>query len=171
MTIALYTQLQQQNNQCLSENDRSFPSIGIEMPNIVESHLTIETVQCQRQELFRKIIDFAPQQGWVCYRDGVEIRSEAPTRSDVIEAEYLHRGDSLVVRHLNGETYLLSYLREGHQDGTGVMCYREQKMRLRNDITSSANHVVYRVWFQQSQSGLTQGRWLPKVQQFVGFVD
>lgn len=164
MSLAHYTQLQQSNEQKIKQSPTD--SLGMVLPELTQGILSIQREEMDIYAVCEAIAQFAPQSGWVCYRDAVVIENHAPTRTDVVEAEYFNGECTLVIKLLFGHHYqALTLSNDTGDDATRV--YREQRFLLRGDQKSQAQQAVYRLWFEQENTG----RWLPLVQQFIGFVD
>lgn len=170
MTIAHYNTLRENNKAQLDDKEQQSQSLGVELPSLIASNLCIEASRCLQHELAEKIADFAPEQGWVCYRDSIEIGAEIPTRVDIIEGEYCRSNDTLVIKQGYDGFYHLTFLKPSEQAASGTMAYRQQTFLTRTGLLSDGLAIRYRIWFEQTSNGQERGRWQAKVQQFVGFV-
>lgn len=164
MSLAHYTQLQQRNEQTVMQSPSE--SLGMVLPELTQGMLSIKREEMDIHAVCEAIAQFAPTSGWVCYRDAVVIEHCAPTRTDVIEAEYFNGERTLIIKLLFGHQYQVLTLSHDADDKTPRV-YREQRFLLRGDQKNQAQQAVYRLWFEQEPTG----RWLPWVQQFIGFAD
>ncbi|SKA51871.1 hypothetical protein [Photobacterium toruni] len=162
MSLAHYTQLQQRNGQKVKQSPSE--SLGMVLPELTQGNLSIKRDEMDIHAVCEAITQFVPQSGWVCYRDAVVIENHAPTRTDVVEAEYFNGECTLVIKLLSGHNYQVLTLSNDTGDNV-TKVYREQHFLLRGDQKSQAQQAVYRLWFEQENTG----RWLPLVQQFIGF--
>ena len=113
------------------------------------------------------IKDFSAQQGWIMYRDSVQITIEAPTRTDIIEGEWANNGNTLKVKLLGADCYQVIHLLQNSNNKTTA--FTDQKVVLRNNLKGEYNTIVYRLWWQLAEHDEYEGRWLPLTQQFIGF--
>jgi hypothetical protein len=146
-------------------------NLEVSLPKLTAATLHIESKKGSISDVFQAIDSFSAQQGWVQYRDGVSISVSTPSRNDIIEAQYCDSNDnSLHIKLLNNEYLITKYLNKNEQSTNQV--FSEQLVALRNNLKSNEAHndnVVYRLWWQQADTGVAEGSWTPQVQQFMGF--
>lgn len=151
---------------------QSLDDLGVELPKLTKAELIIETKKLTMAEIKNAISEFSPQLGWIQYRDEVKISVAVPERTDVIEAQYCDdKQNSLQIKLLQNNEYLITRLTQTG-DISNHQVYSEQAIELRNNLKSSENNnenALYRLWWQQGNDGVQEGRWYPLVQQFIGF--
>ena len=157
-----YLQLQEQSCQ----NPRK---LGVSLPAMTTAQLKLISNRCSAAQICEQVEQLQATEGWLMYRDTLELTSQAPVRYDFVEGEWCNQHTSLKVKHLNGDTYLCVTMSLS-EEKTVAQQYKEQVIYLRKDLKADQqNAVIYRQWFEQGTSGDSEGRWLPLMQQFVGF--
>ncbi|WP_298943936.1 hypothetical protein [uncultured Psychromonas sp.] len=141
--------------------------LGNGLPTLMNAGLDILSEQLSTEKMLEKIKAIIPTQGWVMYRDQVEISADIPTRTDLIEGEWVNESDSLKVKLVS--TDLFQVTRMNRADADGFTAFSEQKVVLRQHLKNNITCAVYRCWWKQAQEGEQKGRWLPLTQQFIGF--
>jgi hypothetical protein len=145
--------------------------LGAVLPAMVSGQLNITSQQCTAGEICENIKQLDAIYGWVMYRDSVALTADVPVRTDFIEGEWCSKLKTLKVKHLHGDSYLCVFMERSSQPDQ-QRCYTEQTIYLRGDLqTPQHTMALYRLWFEQPQSGDHCGRWVPLVQQFIGFPD
>jgi hypothetical protein len=161
--------------QLLHKQSQQDPQwLGVRLPAMTQAELEISSLQCSAAEICEHIQQLQATQGWVMYRDSIALTSSAPERNDFIEGEWCNEHTSIKVKYLHSDTYLCVSMSLSNQ-GAQPQQYTEQVIFLRKDLSSAQdntakhNAVIYRQWFEQAQTGDAKGRWLPLMQQFMGF--
>ena len=161
MSLQSYQQLQ-------SESQENAALLGNRLPNMTLADITIDAKQLTTTETLAAIKAFDAQQGWIMYRDSVQITTEAPTRTDVIQGEWVNNGNTRKVKLLGTNCYQVIYFLQDNNDKTTA--FTDQQVVLRNNLKGQYNTITYRLWWQLAEQGEQQeGRWLPLTQQFIGF--
>ncbi|MBB1420787.1 hypothetical protein H5200_02495 [Pseudoalteromonas sp. SG43-7] len=141
--------------------------VGVELPTLIQSNLTLSHEYCNFDQLCSKIHTFQPQQGWAMYRDSVTISSNVPSRNDLIEAEYSRGEESLQIRLIGPEHYSVCKMAMNPTPNSH-MVYKEQSILVQKHF-NGVKAITYRLWYQQHINGENSGRWEAFVQQFIGF--
>ncbi|WP_166368709.1 hypothetical protein [Psychromonas sp. SA13A] len=141
--------------------------LGNALPKLTNASINILSEQLNTEHMLQKIKGFTPAEGWVMYRDQVEMSTEEPTRKDLIEGEWAHNNNSLKVKLIGADLFQVTLM--SHADTDDITAFSEQKVMLRQSLKNEFTCAVYRCWWRQSQEGDQKGRWLPLTQQFVGF--
>lgn len=160
MSFEHYQQLQsasQQNSQLL----------GVKLPVLHSGYLDVQHSLLNFTEVCATVKTFAPNQGWVMYRDSVTQSNQIPERDDLIEAEYSKNERSLTIKLINHNQYSVSTLTT-QASGETPMAYKTQTILGQKRI---GEHLAmqYRLWYKQQTEGMNQGRWQAFAQQFIGF--
>ncbi|MEZ9591716.1 hypothetical protein BCU93_03365 [Vibrio breoganii] len=142
----------------------SIKELGVKLPTLQSGNLNIESFQGDFTSVEQAISLLQPTDGWVMYRDKIEISANLPRRKDVIEAEYHKDEISLKVQLLHGNVYQVTRL-HGAPSPDGSLCFSEQKVLLRNQLLTEGDFALYRLWYESVNC-----RWQPIAQQFVGFI-
>lgn len=154
------------------------PTLETRLPQLTSAQLSrTEHSNQTAKEVINLINSFEPQQGWVSYRDKVEITASAPINEYFIEAQYCRGENSLHIKLTTNNRYQVIQLNVSkvvnHSLDTTEKVYQEQNLVLRNHFQEEekTETVTYRLWWQQDNNKESQhfGRWLPLAQQFVGF--
>jgi hypothetical protein len=144
-------------------------TLGVSLPKMTKGMLQTNSIQCTATQACEQITNLGPTQGWVMYRDKLLLTSSTPKRTDFIEGEWCNANQTIKVKHLQGNSYLVVTMSIGDEESTDKV-YTQQVVYLRNDLqTPDTNAIAYRYWYQQAKEGDNAGRWRPLVQQFVGF--
>lgn len=159
MSIENYQKLQKQ-----SEDDNSL--LGMVLPQLNLGSLNTEQQLLDTQQTIQFINELAPTQGWILYRDKLELSARAPERKDFIEAEYSNGQDSLLLKLIGDNQYSVCLMKL-ETNGSG-MVYKTQQLNIREAL-GGAQLAEYKIWFKQDTTELNQGRWEPFAQQFIGF--
>jgi hypothetical protein len=159
MTVQNY-----QNLQAASKADNTL--LGVALPTLTPAHLAVESYQVDFQRVKTAIADFNATQGWVMYRDALIREIQAPSRSDLIEAEYSNGTDTLTIKLIAHDRYQVSKMTM--QNAQGTMLFKTQTMPVQARLGSDL-FIIYRLWYVQGCEGETQGKWQPYAQQFIGF--
>ncbi|WP_436322548.1 hypothetical protein ACSEYT_09240 [Vibrio cidicii] len=149
--------------------------LGCQLPTLISGHLQIESRRGQREELSALLAQWQQAEGW--YQTASQLALGLPTHTaDLLEGQWHQNGNSLHIQHEHGATYRITVLNSldcnnnSHGNSTLTQAYREQRLVLRQDLPhSQGRELVYRLWWQQGQTAITEGLWQPLVQQFVGF--
>ncbi|MGL6260369.1 hypothetical protein [Vibrio sp. WXL210] len=152
MSIKQYNHLAQDSHQTLA----------VKIPQMTSAQLSLQTMQGEWEQVLQAITRLQPTDGWVMYRDKVELSADLPTRQDVLEAEYANGTRSLAIRLLSAKRYQMTEFDSSDNEGE-THAYYEQSLILRKHLQGQAQTALYRIWFEQTDS-----RWLPKAQQFIG---
>ncbi|PKI12732.1 hypothetical protein [Colwellia sp. 12G3] len=141
----------------------------LELPKVYSANLTVKTEVVSVRQLVIVIETFSATQGWVQYSDELVISAQAPSKPNILEAQYCNaKNDSLHVKLQQGDSYLLtSFLVE--ETKAEKQFYTEQQLIIRNNLKEQATTASYRLWWQLESEGVNEGRWLPLAQQFLGF--
>lgn len=148
-----------------SKNDAAL--LGIVLPELTPGFLAINHSTLTIEQTCAAIDDFAPDQGWVMYRDEIVMSSKSPTRTDLIEAEYSQKDKTLTVRLIGPNRYSVC-LMEPQEIQTPTMVYKTQSMLTQKRLTDD-QCIEYRLWYKQQTDGSNAGRWEATTQQFIGF--
>ncbi|AXY00927.1 hypothetical protein D1115_06490 [Vibrio alfacsensis] len=151
----------------LTKNAQAKDKLGVALPDLTRAKVNVITQQYDVSDLQAVVEVFAPDAGWVVYRDGVEITNQAPNRSDVIEAEYYCQAadvQSIKIKHLFAKQYLVTRF-EVIDEESDEYCYSEQAVIVRKNLAEQAQTAHYRLWYKQDDAF----RWNPFAQQFIGF--
>lgn len=166
MSLSIY-------HKFIQDND-----VGIDLPKLTAA--TIESSPpslVSAQKVISKINEFSPQQGWISYRDKVEVSSKPPENEYFIEAQYCNGDNSLHIKLISNNQYqVISFFVSPpitNNINSAIQAYTKQALMLRSNLTelTPAKTVNYRLWWQleQRENNNNFGRWLPLVQQFIGF--
>ena len=132
--------------------------------------LKINTFTVSREQLADYIKN--NQDTWFMYTDEVRIGSNIsfePQRF-LLEAEYASGKSSVRIKLLHGHTYLVSiYEIDTDKDPDNTMCYFEQEIIARRDLQKYVKKLKYRIWYKLANNEDEQVRWVPWLQQFIGF--
>ncbi len=153
--------------QELAKNAQDKDKLGVALPNLTSAKVSVTAQQCDAETLQAIVEKFSPDAGWVMYRDSVEITADAPSRHDVIEAEYFCQAadvQSIKIKHLHGSQYLVTRF-EVTDEPSEEFCYSEQAVIVRNNLKAQAKTAHYRLWYKQDEAQ----RWSAFAQQFIGF--
>lgn len=168
-----------QSLQALSSQEPE--TLGVILPKLTHARISIHSVSCNVDKVINAVTELKPDQGWVMYSNTVKVSPSIPERTDMVEGEWCNHEETIKVKYLGGGNYLVTTMAvESTADAT--QAYSEQVVYLNDniveDITKNKveqtenqeiNSAIYRLWYQQEQAGDHQGRWLPLVQQFIGF--
>ncbi|KLV01459.1 hypothetical protein ABT56_22135 [Photobacterium aquae] len=144
--------------------------LGAVLPKLITASLSVKSQTLSAEQTISEIADFAAEQGWLMLRDGIELCLSAPERRDFIEGEWCRGDRSLKIKLIGHDQYLVTEF--APSEATQVtQAYSEQQIYLRNELKeqTDCNTACYRFWWQQEQSSEHRGRWVPLVQQFIGF--
>lgn len=161
MTVQNY-----QNLQAASKADNTL--LGVTLPTLNPAHLAVESYQVDFQQAKTAIADFKATQGWVMYRDALTREIQAPSRSDLIEAEYSNGTDTLTIKLIAHDRYQVSKMTM--QNAQGTMLFKTQTMPVQARLGSDL-FITYRLWYVQGAESETLGKWQPYAQQFIGFTE
>lgn len=159
MSLQGYQQLQAQ-----SQDDAAL--LGNFLPKFTSAGIDFQSEQLSISQTLAKIAEFSAQQGWIMYRDELLICTEAPSRTDIIEAEWINANNTLKVKLIGTDLYQVTHITSKEQ---GDKLFSVQPVILRSNLKGEHNTALYRCWWQQASSGEHKGRWLPLTQQFIGF--
>lgn len=143
--------------------------LGALLPELKQTSMTIKAYDISSESVQTVINDFAPEQGWVCYRDKVAIENQAPSRSDLLQAEYVNNQKSLSILFLGNDRYRVQEVSAEENTEIEIFLYKDLIMHCRADLKETASFVVYRHWYKKEVDGEFEGRWQPFIQQFMGF--
>ncbi|MBL0689568.1 MAG: hypothetical protein JJW02_09100 [Pseudoalteromonas sp.] len=167
----------------LTSNNKKNNNLAVTLATLTAGKLDINSENITVDKIAEKIANFNPQQGWMQYRDEVKISTTPPERLDIIDGQYCdNEKNSPHIKLLQGNYYLVTsfvYIDTNAnydtQDKEPKQLYSEQAIELRNNLKSSdtaQDNALYRLWYQQgdgTDNSEHEGRWLPLVQQFIGF--
>ncbi|WP_162300261.1 hypothetical protein [Salinivibrio sp. HTSP] len=163
MSLSPYHTLQHQSDVDNTKLGVSLPPLHAGVLQLTQSMLSFDDVCSQ-------IHTFAPQQGWVMYRDSVASSVRIPARDDLIEAEYCHGNDSLQIQLVGPNRYSVCAMTHQACDSSHAADMAYQHVSLIGDVRlGNHQYVQYRLWYQQQTDQVQQGRWIPLAQQFMGF--
>ena len=143
--------------------------LGALLPDLKQTSMTIKAYDISSESVQTVINDFVPEQGWVCYRDKVAIENQAPSRSDLLQAEYVNNQTSLSILFLGNDRYRVQEVSVEENADIEIFLYKDLVMHCRADLKETASFVVYRHWYKKEVDGEFEGRWQPYIQQFMGF--
>ncbi len=159
--------------QSLKDNsdldDTTQQAIGVTLPTLTAATLNLSGQIVNAQTLQTSIDSFAPDNGWIMYRDELVVSNATPQRPDFVEAEYNRGEDSLQIKFIGHDRYQLShYVVSAADEHNPTQCYRDIYPHLRSTLRPHGK-AHYRLWFEQQTQGTTAGAWQPIGQQFLGF--
>ena len=147
MSVALYQQL-----QVSAETDLQQP-----LAFLTPATLQVNSQQLDSEGVKNAVNAFNATSAWVMYRDEVA-QDKALERCDVIEGEWVNGSDTLKVKLLGHEQYLVVTMTLLEQDSDNQVMKTQQ-------IKTRFGNAKYALWYQ-----LEAGRWQALTQQFLGFV-
>ncbi|WP_418641478.1 hypothetical protein ACNUDM_08320 [Vibrio chaetopteri] len=116
------------------------------------------------QQTKQTIQAFSPESGWTLYRDKLSTAPTDLTRQDLIEGEWHSQNQSLKVRMIKPNRFLVIQSRTEQGES-----HAYQDVQIMLQPVSGEQRATYRIWWQQADSGERIGRWSPVFQQFIGF--
>jgi hypothetical protein len=152
-----------QSLQSASEN----ASLGAKLPTLSYGSIAVTQRYLNAQETIQTINALKATHGWVMYRDELIISTQIGERVDLIEAEYTNGESSIAIKLVRNDYYsVCSMMKLPVEDHS--MVYKTQSFYTRNALPTGGL-IQYRLWFKQQTGEITQGRWEPFAQQFIGF--
>lgn len=160
-----------------AESEEHPALLGCKLPQLNAGKLEIDTNTQSTTDIVKLISNFEAKQGWVMYRDSLEIATGiADGRTDFIEGEWSKGEHSLKVKLLANDRYMsieFSPCQIGKQADNQDEAYSDQIVfvtnQLKGKLSEGTNAACYRLWWKQENDGEHQGRWVPLAQQFMGF--
>jgi hypothetical protein len=156
--------------------------IGIKLPSLTPANFSRQSETLNLQNTLTRINHFKADSGWLMKSDNVIIQSDSEginNDSPLIEAQFNNSNNSLHIKLINNGQYNVVELTSDSIDDSNSIdnsqqqnsAYSEQELYVRNDqAEKSGNNVAnYRLWWQQENSGIYEGRWQVIAQQFSGF--
>lgn len=130
----------------------------------------IKTVTVSRGQLADYIIN--NQDTWFMYTDEVKIGSNISydPQKYLLEAEYVSGEGSVRIKLLHDDIYLVSFYEIDTNPAQGItMCYFDQQLVARRDLQKYVKKLNYRIWYKLEGEDEEQVKWIPFLQQFIGF--
>lgn len=162
MSLSSYQKLLELNN------DVSLP-LGALLTELKQKLVIVKAYDISSEKIQSVIQGFAPEQGWVCYRDKVSIENQPPSRLDLLQAEYVKNEASVSIQFLGHNHYRVQEVTVEESSDSEIYLYKDLIMHCRADLKEKAPYVVYRHWYKKELDGEFEGRWQPFIQQFMGF--
>jgi hypothetical protein len=162
MSVSQYQTLQNKTTQALE-------FLGVTLPELQSAELNITSTQCSPDEVITAIAALNATYGWVMYIDELTLTEKAPSRNNFIEGEWCNNTETIKVKLLSGEQYLLVTMKVKTNENSSF-AYTTQSVFLRSNIETTQSTANYRQWYKQEQQGADEGRWTTYAQQFIGFV-
>ena len=106
MSLDSYHQLQAHSR----DNDQL---LGAVLPPLVPACLSVKSQTCSAEQAVSEIAGFAAEQGWLMLRDGIKLCPSAPERRDFIEGEWCRGEQSLKVKLIGPDRYLITEFTPG----------------------------------------------------------
>jgi len=143
-------------------------TLGCCLPELKSAGLRVRTIEIQSNALLAQLQQFAPESGWYMTRSQIQLGIPSDARLELIEGEWARGDSTLIIRLIDGERYQVTQT-ESTPAQESEFCYGEQSLFLRKGLISNQQNVArYRFWWRQG-TGEQEGRWLPVMQQFIGF--
>ncbi|PVZ80645.1 hypothetical protein C9426_32705 [Serratia sp. S1B] len=139
------------------------------VPQLTSAAISITGTTATLEQVVQRIGEFQAYEGWYSSRDQVVINASLLNPVSLLEGEWYRDGQSLQVKLIADDCYRVIQI-SPISEGDTLQVYSAQKIYLRDTLKQEGvTQACYRLWWQREQQGEQEGRWLPLVQQFVGF--
>lgn len=156
MSLESYQKLQQASD------------LMVGLPTLASASLTLSATRSPFAEMVKQVNALNPSAGWQMYRDETTTLASAPSREDLLEAQYSNGTHSLHVKQQNGVFVITTFTVANASNSDQV--FKAQVLQLSNKV-KPLSEAVYHIWYQRQsdENSPQQGLWQPLAQQFIGF--